>query len=117
MQLHILGLFVLLPLLRWPKLGAFVGVVLTIGLAAVASIINLIHDFPPSMLGLFPDPDFAMPEKGGNHLVPDPDYMVDALKLPSQAPRVSGESLQTCVAWRCSDGSQHLFCWPVLVNR
>ncbi|GIY24598.1 nose resistant to fluoxetine protein 6 [Caerostris darwini] len=57
MQLHILGLFVLLPLLKWPKLGAFVGVVLTIGLAALAAIINLMHNFPPSLLGLFPDPD------------------------------------------------------------
>ncbi|CAL1270723.1 unnamed protein product [Larinioides sclopetarius] len=57
MQLHILGLCVLLPLLRWPKLGLFVGVVLTIGLAAVTAIINLINDFPPSLLGLFPDPE------------------------------------------------------------
>ncbi|GFU25814.1 hypothetical protein TNCV_5103741 [Trichonephila clavipes] len=40
--------------------------------------------------------------------------MVDAVKLPNQAPRVSGESLQTCVAWRCPDGTQHLFCWPIL---
>ncbi|GFY18555.1 hypothetical protein TNCV_2397801 [Trichonephila clavipes] len=55
-----------------------------------------------------------MREKGGNHLVPGPDYMVDVLKLPNQASRVSGESLQTCVAWRCPDGTQHLFCWPIL---
>ncbi|GFW41499.1 hypothetical protein TNCV_465871 [Trichonephila clavipes] len=55
-----------------------------------------------------------MPEKGGNHLVPGPDYMADALKFPNQAPRVSGESLQTCVAWRCPDGTQHLFCWSIL---
>ncbi|GFT82546.1 hypothetical protein TNCV_1633501 [Trichonephila clavipes] len=41
--------------------------------------------------------------------------MVDALKLPNQAPRVSGESLQTCVAWRCPDGTQYLFCWLILV--
>ncbi|GFX93330.1 hypothetical protein TNCV_151361 [Trichonephila clavipes] len=41
---------------------------------------------------------FAMREKGGNRLVPDPDYMVDALKLPNQSPRVSDESLQTCMA-------------------
>ncbi|GFU69717.1 hypothetical protein TNCV_1221051 [Trichonephila clavipes] len=34
--------------------------------------------------------------------------MVDALKLPNQAPRDSGESLQKCVAWRCPDGTQHL---------
>ncbi|GFW75934.1 hypothetical protein TNCV_4431121 [Trichonephila clavipes] len=40
--------------------------------------------------------------------------MVDALKLPNHALRVSGESLQTCVAWRCPDGTQHLFCWSIL---
>ncbi|GFT29648.1 hypothetical protein TNCV_4890801 [Trichonephila clavipes] len=40
--------------------------------------------------------------------------MVDALKLPHHASRVSGESLQTWVAWRCPDGTQHLFCWPIL---
>ncbi|GFX99991.1 hypothetical protein TNCV_260271 [Trichonephila clavipes] len=55
-----------------------------------------------------------MREKGDNRLVPGPDYMVDALKLPNQAPRGSGESLQKCVAWRCPDGAQHLFCWPIL---
>ncbi|GFX75548.1 hypothetical protein TNCV_4714551 [Trichonephila clavipes] len=38
--------------------------------------------------------------------------MVDALKLPKQAPRISSKSLQTCVAWRCPDGTQHLFCCP-----
>ncbi|GFT58630.1 hypothetical protein TNCV_1250801 [Trichonephila clavipes] len=36
-----------------------------------------------------------MREKDGNCLVASPDYMVDALKLPSQAPRVSGETIQT----------------------
>ncbi|GFU65709.1 hypothetical protein TNCV_5058431 [Trichonephila clavipes] len=56
-----------------------------------------------------------MQEKGGNCLMPDPDYMVDALKLSNQAPRVSGKSLQMCVAWRCPDGTQHLFCWPILL--
>ncbi|GFY12504.1 hypothetical protein TNCV_1799261 [Trichonephila clavipes] len=40
--------------------------------------------------------------------------MVDALKLPNQAPRASGKSLLTCVAWRCSDGTQHFTCWPIL---
>ncbi|GFY01577.1 hypothetical protein TNCV_2607611 [Trichonephila clavipes] len=62
---------------------------------------------------------FAMREKGCNRLVPGPDYMVDALKLPNQAPRGYGESLQTCVAWRCPGGTQHLFCWqfwPFLFN-
>ncbi|GFV85064.1 hypothetical protein TNCV_3320021 [Trichonephila clavipes] len=55
-----------------------------------------------------------MREKGSNRLVPGPDYMVDALKFPNQAPRGSGESLQKCVAWRCPYGTQHLFCWPIL---
>ncbi|GFY12575.1 hypothetical protein TNCV_2447661 [Trichonephila clavipes] len=55
-----------------------------------------------------------MREKGGYFLVQGPDYMGDALKLPNKASRVSGESLQTCVAWRCPDGTQHLFCWPIL---
>ncbi|GFY27361.1 hypothetical protein TNCV_2069811 [Trichonephila clavipes] len=40
--------------------------------------------------------------------------MVDALKLPNQAPRGSDESLPKCVAWRCPDGTPHLFCWPIL---
>ncbi|GFV17435.1 hypothetical protein TNCV_2901471 [Trichonephila clavipes] len=54
-----------------------------------------------------------MQGKGGNH-VPDPDYIVDALKLPKQAPGVSGDLIQTCVVWRCPDGTQHLFCWQIL---
>ncbi|GFW35720.1 hypothetical protein TNCV_4435691 [Trichonephila clavipes] len=58
---------------------------------------------------------FAMREKGGNRLVPGPDYMVDVLKLPNQDTRVSGESLQTCMAWRCPDRTD-LFCWLILAN-
>ncbi|GFV92276.1 hypothetical protein TNCV_3951311 [Trichonephila clavipes] len=38
-----------------------------------------------------------MREKGGNHLVPGPDYMVDALKLPKQAPR--GSAPKPKIAW------------------
>ncbi|GFU19518.1 hypothetical protein TNCV_4371871 [Trichonephila clavipes] len=57
-----------------------------------------------------------MREKGGNLLMLGPDYIVDALKLPKQAPRVSDETLQTCVAWRCPDGTQRLFGWPVLAS-
>ncbi|GFW75531.1 hypothetical protein TNCV_4427141 [Trichonephila clavipes] len=57
---------------------------------------------------------FAMQEKDGKRLVSGPDYIVDALKLPKQAPRVFGESLLTCVAWRCPDGTQHFFCWSIL---
>ncbi|GFW66199.1 hypothetical protein TNCV_1710981 [Trichonephila clavipes] len=55
-----------------------------------------------------------MREKGGNHLVPGLDNMVDAFKFSNQSPRISGESLQTCVTWRCPDGTQHLFCCPIL---
>ncbi|GFU86671.1 hypothetical protein TNCV_2880911 [Trichonephila clavipes] len=55
-----------------------------------------------------------MREKGGNRLVLGPDYMVNALKSPNQAPGVSGESLQVCVVWCCPDGTQHLFCWSIL---
>ncbi|GFW88046.1 hypothetical protein TNCV_217181 [Trichonephila clavipes] len=40
--------------------------------------------------------------------------MVDALKLSNQAPSVAGESLQMYVVWRCLDGLQHLFCWPIM---
>ncbi|GFU56416.1 hypothetical protein TNCV_2609381 [Trichonephila clavipes] len=53
-------------------------------------------------------------KKGGNRLVPGLDYKVDALKLPNQALRIYGESLQTCIACRCPDRTQHLFCWPIL---
>ncbi|GFV78219.1 hypothetical protein TNCV_1036871 [Trichonephila clavipes] len=55
-----------------------------------------------------------MREKSGNRLVPGLDYTVNALKLPNQAPRGSGESLQKCGAWRCPDGTQHLYFWPIL---
>ncbi|GFY19557.1 hypothetical protein TNCV_4647291 [Trichonephila clavipes] len=55
-----------------------------------------------------------MLKKGGNRLVPGLNYMVNALKLSNQAPGVSGELLQTCVAWRCPDGTQHLICGPIL---
>lgn len=34
-----------------------------------------------------------MREESGNRLGPNPDYMLDALKLANQAPRVFGESL------------------------
>ncbi|GFT41193.1 hypothetical protein TNCV_3403521 [Trichonephila clavipes] len=57
---------------------------------------------------------FAIREKSGNRLVPGPDYMADALKLPNQAPIGSGESLQKCVAWSCPYGTQHIFYWPIL---
>ncbi|GFT17370.1 hypothetical protein TNCV_4806501 [Trichonephila clavipes] len=62
---------------------------------------------------------FAIREKGGNRLVPGQDDMVDALKLSYQAPRDPGESLQTYVAWRCPDGTQHLFVgqnWLFLIS-
>ncbi|GFU79960.1 hypothetical protein TNCV_578401 [Trichonephila clavipes] len=40
--------------------------------------------------------------------------MVNALKLPNQVPRVSGKSLQKCIAKRCPDGAQHLLCRSTL---
>ncbi|GFS90051.1 hypothetical protein TNCV_507541 [Trichonephila clavipes] len=40
--------------------------------------------------------------------------MVDALKLPNQASRCSGESLQKCVAWHCPDGTHRLLCCSML---
>ncbi|GFU74375.1 hypothetical protein TNCV_2094991 [Trichonephila clavipes] len=48
--------------------------------------------------------------------MPDPDYMVDALKHLNQTPRVSGKSLQTCMVWRCPDGTLYFYfyCWPIL---
>ncbi|GFU93084.1 hypothetical protein TNCV_1663161 [Trichonephila clavipes] len=55
-----------------------------------------------------------MREKDGNRFPSDPDYMMDALKLPKQAPRVSGESLRMCVTWCCHNGTQHLFCCSIL---
>ncbi|GFU80071.1 hypothetical protein TNCV_579511 [Trichonephila clavipes] len=55
-----------------------------------------------------------MREKKANRLVSGLDYMVDALKLPNQAPRVPRESIQTCVAWRCPGGTRHLFYWRIL---
>ncbi|GFU22251.1 hypothetical protein TNCV_4855971 [Trichonephila clavipes] len=42
-----------------------------------------------------------MREEGRNHLVPGPDFLVHALKLPNLASRVYGESLQKRVAWCC----------------
>ncbi|GFW92682.1 uncharacterized protein TNCV_519981 [Trichonephila clavipes] len=42
---------------------------------------------------------FALREKGSNHLVPESDYMVDALKLLNLTSSCSKESLQKCVAW------------------
>ncbi|GFW24041.1 hypothetical protein TNCV_4950851 [Trichonephila clavipes] len=55
-----------------------------------------------------------MREKGGNRLVPGPDYMVDALKLPNKVPRVSDESLQTCVVWRYPERIHHIFQLSIL---
>ncbi|GFX96629.1 hypothetical protein TNCV_244161 [Trichonephila clavipes] len=55
-----------------------------------------------------------MREQGGNRLVLGLDYTVDALKFSKEASRVSDESLQTCVDWRCPNETQHLFCWHIL---
>ncbi|GFU63579.1 hypothetical protein TNCV_4256201 [Trichonephila clavipes] len=47
---------------------------------------------PPLLLSSRITGGFATREKGGNCLVPDPDYMVDALKIPNRAPRVSASN-------------------------
>ncbi|GFU65962.1 transposable element Tcb1 transposase [Trichonephila clavipes] len=56
----------------------------------------------------------SMPRRCDNRLAPGLDCMMDTLKLPNEASRVSGESLQKCVVWRCSDETQRLFFWPIL---
>ncbi|GFV12443.1 hypothetical protein TNCV_1792221 [Trichonephila clavipes] len=77
---------------------------------------TLLIDFPNLLLIpiYYLSGSFAIREKGWNRLVAGSDYMEDALKHLNQVPRVSGESLQSCVAWRCSDGAHHLFFWPIL---
>ncbi|GFT75905.1 hypothetical protein TNCV_2098431 [Trichonephila clavipes] len=52
---------------------------------------------------------FERRDKDGKSLVLCPGYMLDALKLPNQDPRVSGESLHTCMAMHCPDGTQKPF--------
>ncbi|GFX36010.1 hypothetical protein TNCV_4215321 [Trichonephila clavipes] len=64
---------------------------------------------------------FAMREKGGNRLLPGPDFMVDAFKLPNQAPRVSGESHYRRV-WRGAVLMEHNTSsvgrfWPFMVSQ
>ncbi|GFW28562.1 hypothetical protein TNCV_4861111 [Trichonephila clavipes] len=85
----------------------------------MAAVNFLHHENLPTWAGVEPitldaEESFEVREKGGNHLVPGPDYMVDVLKLPNHAPRGSGESLQKCMPWRCPDRTQHLFCCPIL---
>ncbi|GFT23433.1 hypothetical protein TNCV_2016901 [Trichonephila clavipes] len=53
-----------------------------------------------------------MREKGDNRLVPGPDYMVDALKLPNHAPRVSGESLQNPAKYTVEPSWPLALFWP-----
>ncbi|GFW74259.1 hypothetical protein TNCV_2524631 [Trichonephila clavipes] len=61
-----------------------------------------------------------MREKGGNHSVPNPDYMVDALKLPNQAPEVMESyyrSMCSGVVLMVHSTSSVGQFWPFLVNR
>ncbi|GFW48601.1 hypothetical protein TNCV_4241821 [Trichonephila clavipes] len=53
-----------------------------------------------------------MGEKGGNRLVPGPDYTVDALKLPNQAPGGSGESLQNPTKYAVEPSWPSVLVWP-----
>ena len=57
---------------------------------------------------------FAVQEKCSNSLMPGLGYMMDALKLPNQVPKVSGKSVQMCIAWCCPYGTLHVWCWPNL---
>lgn len=58
---------------------------------------TLINDFhnPPLIPISCHSVSFAMIGKGGNRVVPGPDYMIDALNFPSQAPGVFDKSLQS----------------------
>ncbi|GFX98149.1 hypothetical protein TNCV_4907931 [Trichonephila clavipes] len=75
-------------------------------------ILTILLILSPTILG-----SFAMREKGDNCLVPGPDYMLDALKLPNQAPRGFGESLQRpgVVLMEHNASSVGRF-WPFLFN-
>ncbi|GFX28393.1 hypothetical protein TNCV_1152021 [Trichonephila clavipes] len=84
----------------------------SLGLYWRKTLIIDLHDFLLILIS-YHSGSFAIQAKGGNRLAPGLDYMVDALKLPNQAPRVSGESLQTCAAWRSPEGTQHLFFWTI----
>lgn len=45
---------------------------------------------------------------GGNHLVPGPEYKMDAKEPPNQTHGASGVSRLMSVAWRCSGETQFL---------
>ncbi|GFT49532.1 DUF1758 domain-containing protein [Trichonephila clavipes] len=57
-----------------------------------------------------------MQEKVGNRLVPGPNYMVDALKLPNQAPRGSGESKQNPTKYSVESSRPLVLVWPLCRN-
>ncbi|GFV64215.1 hypothetical protein TNCV_4338891 [Trichonephila clavipes] len=60
------------------------------------------------------DGNFAMREKDQNRLVPGPDYVVDALKFPNQAPRGYGKLQHKSMTWCCPDGKHLYLCWLIL---
>ncbi|GFX93638.1 hypothetical protein TNCV_1588151 [Trichonephila clavipes] len=71
------------------------------------------HEKPPNSAGVVPTSlgiqgSFAMREKCGNRLVPGPDYMVEALKLPNQSRRVSAVSGQSLASNGTVAGSRCL---------
>lgn len=49
-------------------------------------------------------------------MAPSPNCEVDAKESSCHAPRVFGESLSMCVAWRCSDETQIRSYWPKLAS-
>ncbi|KFM57567.1 Nose resistant to fluoxetine protein 6, partial [Stegodyphus mimosarum] len=57
MQLYIAALIVLLPILRWPRVGlgiAWMGVVASI---IGTAVMTYVYEYPPTMLFVHPDPD------------------------------------------------------------
>ncbi|KAG8200755.1 hypothetical protein JTE90_022356 [Oedothorax gibbosus] len=57
MQLYIAVILILLPLLRWPRIGLGLTVMTIIASILCAGVGTYIHNFPPTMLFAHPDPD------------------------------------------------------------
>ncbi|XP_067126507.1 nose resistant to fluoxetine protein 6-like [Centruroides vittatus] len=56
-QLHLLGLAVLIPLIKWPVVAVITGSFITAAATITAGLINYFNDLPPTPLAGTPDPD------------------------------------------------------------
>ncbi|XP_023215921.1 nose resistant to fluoxetine protein 6-like [Centruroides sculpturatus] len=56
-QLHLLGLAVLIPLIKWPVIAVITGSFITAAATITAGLINYFNDLPPTPLAGTPDPD------------------------------------------------------------